>query len=69
MDVPFLDLSRHHEPIRDQVLAAWADIFDTSAFVSGSHVASFEASFAAAHDVGRYRCPRTGPASDRHRSG
>ncbi len=63
MDVPFLDLSRHHEPIRDQVLAAWADIFDTSAFVSGSHVASFEASFAAAHDVSHAVAVSTGTAA------
>ncbi len=51
MDVPFLDLNRHNAPIRDEVLAAWADIYDASAFVSGSRVASFESSFAAAHDT------------------
>jgi len=49
MDVPFLDLGRHHTPIREEVLAAWAAIYDSSGFVSGAHVASFESAFAAAH--------------------
>lgn len=51
MDVPFLDLTRHHEPIRGEVLDAWADIYDASAFVSGPRVAAFESAFAAAHGV------------------
>ena len=46
MEIPFLDLSRHHAPVREEVLAAWADIYDSSGFVSGRHVASFESAFA-----------------------
>ncbi len=51
MDVPFLDLSRHHAPIRDEVLGAWAEIYDSGAFVSGARVAAFESAFAAAHET------------------
>jgi dTDP-3-amino-3,4,6-trideoxy-alpha-D-glucose transaminase len=51
VDVPFLDLNRHHAPLRDDVLAAWAEIYDTSAFVSGARVEAFERSFAEAHDT------------------
>jgi dTDP-4-amino-4,6-dideoxygalactose transaminase len=51
MDVPFLDLTRHHAPLRDEVLAAWAEIYDSSAFVGGERVAAFEEAFAGAHDV------------------
>ena len=51
MNVPFLDLHEHHRPIRDQVLAAWAQIFDTGQFVGGSRVEGFERAFAVAHHV------------------
>lgn len=47
--IPFLDLKRHHESIREEVLEVWTAIFDTNAFVSGPRVASFEEAFAAAH--------------------
>ena len=63
MDVPFLDLSRHHGPIREEVLAAWADIYDSSGFVSGRHVASFESAFAAAHGASNAVAVSTGTAA------
>ena len=63
MDVPFLDLSRHHGIIRDEVLAAWADIFDASAFVSGPRVESFEAAFALAHDTSHAVAVSSGTAA------
>jgi dTDP-4-amino-4,6-dideoxygalactose transaminase len=51
MKVPFLDLSQRHRPYRDEVLARWAEIYDTSRFVSGPEVQQFEIEFAAAHEV------------------
>ncbi|MCH7846698.1 MAG: DegT/DnrJ/EryC1/StrS family aminotransferase [Acidobacteria bacterium] len=63
LDVPFLDLSRHHAPIREEVLAAWADIYDSSGFVSGRHVASFESAFAAAHGASSAVAVSTGTAA------
>lgn len=49
MDVPFLDLTRHHAPLRDAILAAWAEIYDSSAFVGGERVEAFEKAFARSH--------------------
>ena len=63
MEVPFLDLNRHHEPIREDILAVWADIYDASAFVSGSHVASFESAFAVAHGTSNTVAVSSGTAA------
>jgi dTDP-4-amino-4,6-dideoxygalactose transaminase len=45
--VPFLELTRSFEEIRDDVLADVADALDTAAFVNGPAVGEFEAAFAA----------------------
>lgn len=45
--VPFLDLSRQHEPIREELLSDFADLIDAGAFVNGAQVRAFEAAFAA----------------------
>jgi dTDP-4-amino-4,6-dideoxygalactose transaminase len=47
--VPFLDLQAQHRPLRDEILAAWAEIYDSTAFVAGPRVEAFEQAFAAAH--------------------
>jgi len=47
MRVPFLDLQAHHEPIREQVDAAIAQVIDSGAFAGGPFVAAFERDFAA----------------------
>jgi dTDP-4-amino-4,6-dideoxygalactose transaminase len=47
MNVPFLDLKAHHEPIREQLDAAIAEVIDGSAFAGGPFVAAFERDFAA----------------------
>jgi dTDP-4-amino-4,6-dideoxygalactose transaminase len=56
MKVPFLDLKAHHQPIREQLDAAIAEVMDASAFAGGPFVAKFEKEFAAycgaAHAVG-----------------
>jgi dTDP-4-amino-4,6-dideoxygalactose transaminase len=46
MKVPFLDLSAHHQPIREQLDAAIRDVIDANAFAGGPFVASFERDFA-----------------------
>lgn len=48
MQVPFLDLKAQHAPIKDEILAAWAEVLDTAGFVGGKHVTGFETEFAAA---------------------
>lgn len=47
MRVPFLDLKAHHEPLREEILAAIGEVIDTSAFAGGPFVARFEEEFAA----------------------
>jgi dTDP-4-amino-4,6-dideoxygalactose transaminase len=46
MKVPFLDLSAHHQPIREQLDAAIRDVIDANAFAGGRFVAAFEQDFA-----------------------
>ncbi|MGO8697103.1 MAG: DegT/DnrJ/EryC1/StrS family aminotransferase [Limisphaerales bacterium] len=46
MKVPFLDLSAHHQPIREQLDAAIRDVIDANAFAGGPFVAAFERDFA-----------------------
>jgi len=46
MKVPFLDLKAHHEPIRQQLEAAIAEVIDCNAFAGGPFVAKFEGEFA-----------------------
>lgn len=45
--VPFLDLKAHHDPIRQEVMAAIAEVVDVNAFAGGPFVARFEAAYAA----------------------
>jgi dTDP-4-amino-4,6-dideoxygalactose transaminase len=46
MKVPFLDLKAHHDPIREQLDAAIAQVIDCGAFAGGPFVAAFEKEFA-----------------------
>src|SRR5580658_5145506 len=56
MKVPFLDLSAHHKPMREQLDAAIAAVIDSNAYAGGPFVAAFEREFAAycgsAHSIG-----------------
>ncbi|HSS97241.1 MAG TPA: DegT/DnrJ/EryC1/StrS family aminotransferase [Terriglobales bacterium] len=45
--VPFIDLSAHHEPIRDEVNKAISEVIDHGAFAGGPFVEKFEQEFAA----------------------
>lgn len=47
MAVPFVDLRASNEPIREELLAAVSELIDSSAFVNGPAVGSFERTFAA----------------------
>jgi PKD repeat protein len=52
--VPFLDLSRHHEPLREQFRLAFERVLDRNAFVLGEEVERFEHAFA--HLCGTDHC-------------
>ncbi len=47
MQVPFMDLKRQYEMIKDEIDRAIAETIDTTAFVAGSKVKEFEQAFAA----------------------
>ena len=44
--VPFLDLKAHHDPIRQEVMAAMNAVIDENAFAGGKFVAKFEEEYA-----------------------
>ena len=46
MKVPFLDLKAHHDPIREEVMSAIAEVVDTNAFAGGPFVTKFEEDYA-----------------------
>lgn len=46
MNVPFLNLRAHHEPIREEILRAVAAVLDSGEFAGGSFVEAFERDFA-----------------------
>src|SRR4051812_12684266 len=54
--VPFVDLTRQHAPIEEELRAAFDRVVATNGFILGEEVAAFEADFAeycdAAHCVG-----------------
>ncbi len=47
MKVPFLDLKSHHDPIKQEVMAAIEEVIDKNAFAGGPYVEKFEGEFAA----------------------
>lgn len=48
MKVPFLDLTLQHQPLRTEILAAWAATLDGNRFCLGRDVEEFERAFATA---------------------
>ena len=46
VQVPFLDLKAHHDPIREEVMAALNEVIDANAFAGGKFVAKFEEEYA-----------------------
>src|SRR5437762_6681873 len=51
MQVPFLDLRAHHEPLMPEFMEAFRQVTDKSAFAGGPFVAHFETEFAAFCDT------------------
>ena len=47
MQVPFLDLRAHHEPLMDEFVNAFRQVTEANAFAGGPFVARFETEFAA----------------------
>lgn len=60
--VPFLDLRRHHAPIRDELVAAFEAVLEASAFAGGPFVQQFEKDFAAY--CGTRHCVAVGSGTD-----
>ena len=46
MDVPFLNLKRHHAPLRDEIAQAINEVIDAGTFAGGPFVREFEKRFA-----------------------
>jgi dTDP-4-amino-4,6-dideoxygalactose transaminase len=46
MNVPFLDLKAHHDPLRAEITAAINEVIDQNAFAGGPFVTKFEEDFA-----------------------
>lgn len=51
MNIPFLSFAPQHDPIRDDILAAIADVYDKQWYVLGDQVKAFESSYAAFNQV------------------
>ena len=47
MQIPFIDLNAHHDPIRAELVAAIGEVIDSGAFAGGPFVAKLEQDFAA----------------------
>lgn len=62
MQVPFLDLSRIHDPIKEELNEVFQRVLEESYFVYGKDVTAFEAAFAAKHQVAH--CVTTGNCTD-----
>jgi dTDP-4-amino-4,6-dideoxygalactose transaminase len=46
INVPFLDLQRIHEPLREEILADVSELLESGEFTNGPHVARFEQAYA-----------------------
>jgi dTDP-4-amino-4,6-dideoxygalactose transaminase len=46
MQVPFLDFNALHAPLREEAMAAFAQVYDGNAYILGKNVSSFEQQFA-----------------------
>ena len=62
MEIPFADLKAQHFPIRNELDQAISDVIDTTAFVRGQYVESFESEFSAL--IGAENCIGCGNGTD-----
>ena len=51
MIIPFIDLRKQYDSIKEEINPAIQNVIDNSAFVLGKSVSDFETAFAAAHNV------------------
>lgn len=51
MKIPFIDLRKQYDSIKEEIDPAIQDVIDNSAFVLGKSVSEFESAFAEAHNV------------------
>jgi dTDP-4-amino-4,6-dideoxygalactose transaminase len=51
MAIPFLSFSAQHDPLREEVLAAIADVYDKQWYVLGNQVTAFESEYSAFNGV------------------
>ncbi|QIL77234.1 DegT/DnrJ/EryC1/StrS family aminotransferase [Hymenobacter sp. HDW8] len=51
MNIPFLSFSPQHDPIREEILAAIAGVYDKQWYVLGDQVKAFEAAYATFNEV------------------
>lgn len=63
MKVPFVDMARLHEPLREELLASFARVLDSGAYVQGGEVSAFEAEFADSLGVGHALAVSNGTAA------
>src|SRR6266850_5137624 len=62
MQVPFLDLRAHHEPLMDEFVNAFRQVTEANAFAGGPYVARFETEFSAF--CGTRHCLGVGSGTD-----
>lgn len=63
MKVPFVDMARLHEETRDEMLAAFARVLDSGAFVQGHEVVTFEEEFRTSYGVAHALAVSNGTAA------
>ena len=63
MSVPFVDMARLHAETRDEMLAAFARVLDSGAFVQGHEVEAFEREFASRSGAGHALAVSNGTAA------
>lgn len=51
MNIPFLSFSPQHDPIREEILAAIAGVYDKQWYILGEQVKAFETAYAAFNEV------------------
>ena len=51
MNIPFIDLKKQNDTVREDILKSIENIIDSSSFILGKNVAGFENDFAAAHEA------------------
>ena len=62
MEIPFLNLAKQNKKLADDILPLWKEILESSRFIGGEYVTSFESEFAVA--CGANHCATVGSGTD-----